>query len=168
MGVRIDLVALTAALAPGRLAKPAEGDVQERGPSDRPEPDDPKEKEDFLLTCDEWINFSAFQARYCGSGAFGPGGGSLKFPSVDIPLAFEKDLPAGRLGECRLLVASYWIVHAGKVIRDSMEQKSTEGWDLRTWRGWSERIPGILKNAKHSEEVTSALERELNEMNIIG
>ncbi|KAF6805462.1 hypothetical protein CSOJ01_09461 [Colletotrichum sojae] len=136
--------------------------------SDRPEPKNPQEKKDFHITCDEWINFSAFQARYCGSGAFGPGGGSLKFPSIDIPLAFEKDLPAGRLGECRILVASNWIIHAGKIIRDSMEKKSTDGWDLQTWKRWSERITEILKSAKHSEEVTSALEKAFNETDTIG
>ncbi|KAI8295797.1 hypothetical protein K4K56_010516 [Colletotrichum sp. SAR 10_98] len=114
-------------------------------PSDyKPEPEDPKEKEEFFLY-KPWETY-------------------LKYPSVDIEVALEKDLPNGKLAECRLLVASEWIIHAGKVIYDDMKKTNKEKWGPPRWKTWAGRIEEILKVDGQSEEVTIMLRAALEEM----
>ncbi|KAJ0268155.1 hypothetical protein COL940_013658 [Colletotrichum noveboracense] len=130
--------------------------------SDRPEPKDPEAKKDFILTCDEWVNFSSFLARYHGSKAYKPWDSHLKYPSVDIELALENPLPSGKLGECRLLVASNWFIHAGKLIYEDMKEANTEKWGLSRWSRWTEKIQEILKTGGQTDEVTSNLQAALD------
>ncbi|EQB46951.1 hypothetical protein CGLO_13959 [Colletotrichum gloeosporioides Cg-14] len=134
-------------------------------PSDhKPEPEDPKEKEEFVRECDEWVNFSSFQARIVGAKVYKPWETYLKYPSVDIEVALEKDLPSGKLAECRLLVASEWIIHAGKVIYDDMKKTNKEKWGPPRWKSWAGSFEEILKAGGHSEEVTVNLQAALDEM----
>ncbi|KAJ3962594.1 hypothetical protein N0V92_000663 [Colletotrichum tropicale] len=131
---------------------------------DDPEPEDPKEKEEFFRECDEWVNFSSFQARIVGAKVYKPWETYLKYPSVDIEVALEKDLPNGKLAECRLLVASEWIFHAGKVIYDDMKKTNKEKWGPPRWKSWAGRIEEILKVGGQSEEVTIMLQAALDKM----
>ncbi|KAK1546872.1 hypothetical protein CPAR01_00839 [Colletotrichum paranaense] len=130
--------------------------------SDRPEPTEPEAKKDFILTCDEWVNFSSFLARYHGSKAYQPRPGALKYPSVDIELALEKPLPPGKLGECRLLVASNWFIHAGKLIYENMAETDTKNWNLGVWTLWTKAIRDILQAGGQSNEVTTRLQAALD------
>ncbi|KAJ3949107.1 uncharacterized protein N0V96_000219 [Colletotrichum fioriniae] len=125
--------------------------------SDRAEPTEPEAKKDFILTCDEWVNFSSFLARYHGSKAYQRWYSHLKYPSIDIELALEKPLPPGKLGECRLLVASNWLIHAGKIIYEDMKKEETERWGLRRWGRWTEAIRDILEAGGQTDEVTARL-----------
>ncbi|KAK1659853.1 hypothetical protein BDP55DRAFT_327903 [Colletotrichum godetiae] len=126
--------------------------------SDRAEPTEPQAKKDFILTCDEWVNFSSFLARYHGSKAYQRWDSHMKYPSIDIELALEKPLPSGKLGECRLLVASNWLIHAGKIIYEDMKKSGTERWGLGRWSRWTETLRGILDAGGQTGEVTARLQ----------
>ncbi|KAJ0370108.1 hypothetical protein COL26b_010211 [Colletotrichum chrysophilum] len=132
--------------------------------SDRPEPEDPKQKQAFIRRCDQWVNFSSFQARYHGAEIYKPWSTHLKYPNVDIELALEKDLPKGKLAECRLLVASEWIIHAGKVIYADMKRINNDLWGLERWKSWAGKLEEILKAGEQSEDVTINLRAALDEM----
>lgn len=108
------------------------------------------------------MNFSSFLARYHGSKAYKPWDSHLKYPSVDIELALEDPLPSGKLGECRLLVASNWFIHAGKLIYEDMKGANTEKWGLSRWSRWTEKIQEILKTGGQTDEVTSNLQAALD------
>ncbi|KAF9880097.1 hypothetical protein CkaCkLH20_02051 [Colletotrichum karsti] len=136
--------------------------------ADGPEPEDPKLKEDFILTCDEWVNFSSFQARYHGAEIYEPWPSHLKYPSIDVSMALEKDLPGGKLGECRLLVASEWIIHAGKVIYEDMRKTNEPKWGLEKWNRWGSRFKEILDQGHQSDEVNRNLSAALDQMVSLG
>ncbi|KAK1636370.1 hypothetical protein BDP81DRAFT_394975 [Colletotrichum phormii] len=126
--------------------------------SDRAEPTKPEAKEDFILICDEWVNYSCFLARFVGSKAHNSNESSTKWPSIDVELALEKPLPTGKLGECRLLVASNWLIHAGKTIYEDMKKSGTERWGLGRWGRWTEVIRSILEAGGQTDEVTARLQ----------
>ncbi|KXH38767.1 hypothetical protein CNYM01_03501 [Colletotrichum nymphaeae SA-01] len=130
--------------------------------SDRAEPTEPEAKKDFILTCEEWVNYSCFLARFQGSKANTPYKQHMKWSGVDIELALEKPLPSGKLGECRLLVASNWLIHAGKLIYEDMKKTDTEKWGLGVWALWTDAIRGVLKAGEQTDEVTARLQAALD------
>ncbi|KAG7039998.1 hypothetical protein JMJ77_0010277 [Colletotrichum scovillei] len=130
--------------------------------SDQAEPTEPEAKKDFILTCDEWVNYSCFLARFSGSEAHIAYEGQSKWPSIDVELALEKPIPAGKLGQCRLLVASNWLIHAGKFIYEDMKKTGAERWGLGRWGRWTEAIRGILKAGEQTDEVTARLQAALD------
>ncbi|KAK1705861.1 hypothetical protein BDP67DRAFT_582875 [Colletotrichum lupini] len=130
--------------------------------SDQAEPTEPEAKKDFILTCDEWVNYSCFLARFSGSGAHIAYEGQTKWPSIDVELALEKPIPTGKLGQCRLLVASNWLIHAGKFIYEDMKKTGAERWGLGRWGRWTEAIRGILKAGGQTDEVTARLQAALD------
>ncbi|EXF85718.1 hypothetical protein CFIO01_09715 [Colletotrichum fioriniae PJ7] len=111
------------------------------------------------MTEDKW---NAKFARFSGSKAHIAYEGHSKWPSIDVELALEKPIPTGKLGECRLLVASNWLIHAGKFIYEDMKKTNTERWGLGRWGRWTEAIQGILKAGGQTDEVTARLQAALD------
>lgn len=110
--------------------------------------------------CDEWANYCALLARLTTAGL----NDQLKYPDIDIPLAFKDDLAPGRLRDCRLMVAIQWILRAGKVIRKDVGNFNKSTWTIAAWKEWGRKLREIDEAGVANEGIARELKRALAEM----
>lgn len=129
-------------------------------------PLDESKKAAFEKRCAGWANFSSFVARCTAQGFYDSYEDWSKYPGVDIPLGLGLDgeLPPGRLGSCRLMVAAQWILHCGAKVRADMAQADQPRWNLDRWNGWVARLREIGEGGIEDVKVRAAVEKALAAM----
>jgi hypothetical protein len=114
---------------------------------------------EFQKNCIEWINLSTFLARCTGAAIFDKYEDRYKYASVDIRLGLEEELPAGELGDCRLIVALQWILQAGRGIHDDMMKQNTNRWNVDRWKLWAARLKEIEEGDLPEEKLRLLVQR---------
>jgi hypothetical protein len=96
------------------------------------------ESKEFIETCDEWVNFSAFIARCVQAGLLDRfSDGISKYPSWDVPDGLEKGLQPGILRDCRVMVSAQYIILAGRRLFEEFLSKSASPTEKSEW--WQEK-----------------------------
>ena len=100
------------------------------------------------------MNFSAFLARCIESGVSKRYEDRCKYAVIDIGKGIEKDLKPGITRDCRVMVASQYVLLAGRVVYEEivakMKGKDREKWGLDKWSLWGRKFKEL---AREYEEI---------------
>ncbi|KAH8589746.1 hypothetical protein B0O99DRAFT_676542 [Bisporella sp. PMI_857] len=115
------------------------------------------------------VNFSAFVACCTASGLNNQYSDPCLYPSRDIPIGLEEEMPQGLNRDCKIMVATQYILLAGTAIYEEFIGKSAEGsslrkWGLKKWPIWTRRLNELtLEYEESGNTELAAMTREAYE-----